>query len=125
MASHKAQAGQAAEELARRFLESHGLKYLKRNVRFPVGEIDLMMEDMRHLVFVEVRYRRQNNFGSGAETVNRTKQAKCVRAALYYLQRHPQDAHRPMRFDVVSIEGDLQSGSANIDWIKNAFTAQE
>ncbi len=125
MVPNKTQVGQAAEQLARRYLESQGMKYLQQNLRYPVGEIDLLMEDTEYVVFVEVRYRRQTRFGSGAETVNYTKRQKLIKAALYYLQQHPQMARLPMRFDVISIAGELNQDSAKIDWLKNAFTIQE
>lgn len=111
--------GQQAEELACHYLSKQGLKTLCRNFRSPRGELDVVMEDGETIVFVEVRYRKQNRFGSGAESVNHTKQAKLVATALYYLQQHPKYYNRPTRFDVVSITSQIQQ--PGIDWIKDAF----
>ncbi len=113
--------GQETESLACRYLLAQGLCLLERNFSVPQGEIDLIMEDRQSLVFVEVRYRRNDNFGSGAETVTRSKQKKLLAAAARYLQRNPLQAERPARFDVVSIS--LKNNQPSINWIKNAFLA--
>ena len=111
--------GQQAEEMACHYLSEQGLKVLCRNFRSPRGELDVIMEDGDIIAFVEVRYRKQTRFGSGAESVNHTKQAKLIATALYYLQKHPKYNNRPTRFDVVSITQPMQQ--AGIDWIKDAF----
>ncbi|HHM04592.1 MAG TPA: YraN family protein, partial [Gammaproteobacteria bacterium] len=63
------QRGRRAEEDAHRYLCERGLTPVMRNFRCRVGEIDLIMRDGRHLVFVEVRYRRRSDFGDGADSV--------------------------------------------------------
>lgn len=110
--------GSRAEELVCRFLLRQGLRLLARNYRCRRGEIDLIMQDAGNLVFVEVRYRRQNRYGSGLESVDHNKQRRISLCAAHYLQHHPQQARRPARFDVVAVGPDQ-----NIDWIRNAFYA--
>ena len=78
--------GSAAEDAAKTHLEQRGLKLLEQNFRCRRGEIDLIMQDGTGLVFIEVRYRRQNRFGSALESVTPAKQARVVAAARYYLQ---------------------------------------
>ncbi len=78
------------------------------------------MNDADSVVFVEVRYRRQARFGSGAESIDRRKQAKIAACAQIYLQTHPKMAARPCRFDVVSISGD--TGDPAVEWIQDAFS---
>ncbi len=77
------------------------------------------MEDGDIIVFVEVRYRKNTRFGSGAESITHAKQAKLIATALYYLQKHPKYHNRPTRFDVISITNQIQQNG--IDWIKDAF----
>lgn len=116
--------GEHTENLACRFLEDKGFKLLKRNYHCRFGEIDLIMQDNDTLVFVEVRYRRNNDFGSGAETVTPSKQAKLVKTASVYLQQHAKLSQYPARFDVVSITGSVETSNIKdieFDWIKNAF----
>lgn len=111
--------GHDAENIACHYLTRQGLKILCRNFHCPRGEIDAVMKDGETLVFVEVRYRKHTRFGSGAESVTHTKQAKLIATALYYLQKHPKYSNRPCRFDVVSIT--QQPQQPDIDWIKDAF----
>ena len=108
--------GSHAEGLACRFLLSQGLRLVARNYRCRRGEIDLILHDAGNLVFVEVRYRRQDRFGSGLESVDRHKQRRISQCSAHYLQQHPQQASRPARFDVVAVGPD-----GRIDWIRNAF----
>lgn len=111
--------GAEAEELACRHLQQQGLYLVERNYRCQRGEIDLIMRDGASMVFVEVRYRRSTRFGSGAESIDRRKQAKLAAAALHYLQSHRDAAKCPARFDVVSITSN--GNRYEIDWIRNAF----
>jgi len=114
--------GKQTEALACDYLQAQGLRLLERNFLVPQGEIDLIMEDRQSLIFVEVRFRRNNHFGSGAETVTQSKQRKLLTAAASYLQRNPQQAERPARFDVVSMV--MENSRYSINWIKNAFQAR-
>lgn len=109
------------EALAEHYLKSQGLKLLSRNFYARFSEIDLVMLDHNELVFIEVKYRRTTDFGSGAEFVTRSKQLKLIRAASYYLLRHPQYSGLPARFDVVAFTG---TGSRlHPEWIQCAFDA--
>ncbi len=108
--------GNDAEQQACKHLESHGLKLLKKNFSTKAGEVDLIMRDDEALVFVEVRYRKNADFGGAAASVTLKKQQRIIKAALAYQQKNnPQSS---MRFDVVAIEGD----NRELDWIQNAFS---
>ena len=107
--------GDKAEQQACKHLQSQGLKLLEKNFSTKAGEVDLIMRDGETLVFVEVRYRKNTDFGGAAASVTTKKQQRIIKAALAYQQKHmPQSS---MRFDVVAIEGD----NGNIDWIVSAF----
>lgn len=80
-----------------------------------MGEIDLVMEDEATLVFVEVRFRKNNAFGSAAETITAAKQNKVRLAAQHYLLNRNIGESRPMRFDIVGID------DREIQWLQNAF----
>jgi putative endonuclease len=112
--------GRDAETLACNFLRARGLALVERNYRSRFGEIDLIMDDRDCLIFVEVRYRRQAGYGSGAESVDPRKQARLIACARHYLMRHPLAARRPCRFDVVAIGGGARPA---IEWIADAFAA--
>ena len=113
--------GREAEARAWQYLQERGLRLLQRNYRSRRGEIDLVLQDRDSLVFVEVRYRRQPRFGSGAESVDRHKQSRLIACAQHYLQTNPGMARQPCRFDVVSVSGSDEP----IEWIRNAFGAGE
>lgn len=114
--------GKAAETQACRFLVNQGLELIARNYRCRSGEIDLIMRDGQSTVFVEVRYRGNTHFASGAETIDRRKQSKLSATAMHYLQSHPDAAAYPARFDVVAI--DVKRGDGRLEWICNAFDVE-
>ena len=116
--------GQYTESLACRYLENKGFNLIEKNFNCKVGEIDLVMLDNNTLVFVEVRYRKNNNFGSAAESITASKQSKLIKTASLYLQQHVKFNQYPARFDVVSITGFIETedlNKINFDWIENAF----
>lgn len=115
--------GAAVEDAARRHLLQAGLEDIARNVHSRVGELDLVMRDGECIVFVEVRYRAHAGFGGGADSVDRWKRRKLVRAAQVFLQRVPRLAHAPCRFDVIDATGDPEH--PELRWIRTAFRADE
>ena len=116
-------AGENAEQAACDFLQAKQFKLIERNVRYPFGEIDLLMQDGKELVFVEVRFRRTQSFGGGAASVTASKQQKMSNAAQAWLSSHPQWANAGCRFDVVAI--DWHQNGFRCDWIKSAFTLDD
>ena len=105
------------EKRACQFLQQQGYQLIEKNYRTKMGEIDLIMRDRKTLVFVEVRYRKQQSHGSGAETVTHTKQQRLRKAAEHYLQRQFGNQPPDCRFDVVSVSGE----DWQMEWIQNAF----
>ncbi len=117
--------GQNAEDIALRFLQKKGMQLVERNYRCKLGEIDLIMQQDSELVFVEVRYRKRTNFGSGAESVDFRKQQKILRSAEHFLQNHARYRSNPCRIDVISITNPAKhaGSTVEIDWIPNAIQA--
>jgi putative endonuclease len=111
--------GRAAEDLALAFLQEKGLTLAARNHRCRFGEIDLVMHDGACLVFVEVRARASEAHGGALASIGVAKQRRITAAARHYLMRHPREAVRPARFDVVAISGAASENS--IQWIRAAF----
>lgn len=112
--------GQRAEQLACRYLQAQGLRLAQCNYRCRRGEIDLIMEDGESLVFVEVRYRRNEHFGSAVDSVTFAKQTRLIAAAQHYLQQTKGAQNRPCRFDVVGITAE-QEKINDIIWLQDAF----
>lgn len=110
------QRGENAEQQACDFLISQGLTLIERNFRCYYGELDLIMQDGKTRVIVEVRYRKNAKFGSALESVTKAKQTKLIHATEIYLNSLKSDELLPIRFDVVGILGD-----GELQWVKNAF----
>ena len=112
--------GRLAENHALSLLEKAGLKIMERNYHSRFGEIDLVMEEGSTVVFVEVRYRSSDRFGSAQESVNRQKQQRIILTANCFLR--DRRLRRPARFDVVALSPGPTGFSMN--WIKGAFQAE-
>ncbi|MEH2920710.1 YraN family protein [Samsonia erythrinae] len=111
--------GAGYEQRARRYLERAGLTFTAANVALRGGELDLIMRDHQVWVFVEVRYRRNADFGDAAASITRRKQQRLLHAAAVWLaQRGASFDTVDCRFDVLAITGN------RFDWLPNAFTAQ-
>lgn len=100
--------GSIYEQKARAYLESQGLKFVAANQQFKCGELDLVMLEGDTLVFVEVRQRKSNRFGSAVESIDYRKQQKWLNAAnMWLLTKRKQSLDTAKcRFDVVAFEGD-------------------
>jgi putative endonuclease len=92
---------------------------IAQNYRSSFGEIDLIMMENRHLVFVEVRYRLNDLFGGAALSVDHRKQAKIRRTAESFLQSNESMNYTGCRFDVVAVSGNPPD--LHIEWIVDAF----
>lgn len=112
--------GFLGERRAEEYLKSLGYTTLERNYRAERAEIDLIMRDNDTTVFVEVKLRSTDKFGSGAEAVTLAKQRSIIRCSLSYIAANSL-MDTSLRFDVVEI-GD-PSTEANIRHIIAAFTA--
>jgi putative endonuclease len=110
--------GISGEALAEDHLRGLGYRIADRDVRTPLGQLDLVAIDGPALVFLEVKTRTGHGFGLPQEAVDARKIRKLRQLALYYLKIHP---HRgPIRFDVIGItmhNGRLQ----RVDHVKNAI----
>ncbi|KXF80068.1 YraN family protein [Enterovibrio coralii] len=114
----KKQSGDHYEQQACRYLKRQGLSFIEKNVRFTLGELDLVMRDGNCLVFVEVKYRKSLHFGGAALSVTPQKQQKMLKSAYLWLSKQGLSATQTeFRFDVVAFEGDVKS----VNWIKNIF----
>lgn len=109
--------GKAAEELACHYLKQNGLRLIEKNFHSRFGEIDLIMQHDNTLVFIEVRYRKNQDFGGAKASITPRKQSKIRKTALYYMQKKGREFNA--RFDVVAMTGENQSLA--YEWIQNAF----
>lgn len=101
----KKQLGNRGEDIAAAYLQKQGYQILKRNFRTKFGEIDIICRQACTIVFVEVKTRLNNKFGSPEESVTKTKQDHIRRTALTYLQTNTR-SFQEIRFDVIGIKMD-------------------
>lgn len=111
--------GDEGEGRAEAYLRQRGFRILGRNVRTPLGELDLVADDQGVLVFVEVKRRRTGTFGGAIEAVDARKRAKLIQLAAQYLAQH-RIRNRACRFDVVLLQDDVTTTEA-VQHIANAF----
>ena len=105
--------GAAAEDAAWAFLQAQGCTLIARNWHCPYGEIDLIVQQGQHILFIEVKYRKNHAFGGAAYSINPSKLSKITRSAEYYLQQHHLN-NIPCRIDAVL----LQANTAPV-WLPN------
>ncbi|MDM8525709.1 YraN family protein [Desulfococcaceae bacterium HSG8] len=110
--------GKKGESLAAEHLARNGYRILKRNHRAKTGEIDIIAKEGDTVVFVEVKSRSSDHFGSPKGAVTLKKQKKISITALEYLKTTNQSSSKA-RFDVVAIRS--EKGDFNVEIIKNAF----
>ncbi len=118
MTGEAARTGAWAEAEAAGYLQQQGLRLLARNFRCRAGELDLIMADGTILVFVEVRCRRSQRFGSALDSVTVAKRRRLLAAARAFLSRHAGPAGA-CRFDVVSVT--KRNYGPDFLWVKDAF----
>lgn len=114
-------AGKIAEDIAAQYLSNKGLKLISRNFHCRFGEIDLIGLDKEILTFIEVRYRKSEQYLAVVETIDEHKCRKIIISSEYYLSKHKSYRSHQCRYDVIAITGELNKPV--IEWIKNAFQA--
>ncbi len=114
--------GATGERLAENFLKKKGYRIVGKNIRSPFGEIDLVAEERRTLVFVEVKTRSGNEFGFPEEAVIQKKQKRLARLASWYVMTRRKTG-AACRFDILAVE--LAGGEFNFRLIQNAFECEE
>jgi putative endonuclease len=110
--------GKEGERIAEAYLKKKGYKIVERNFRCALGELDLIVLDRRVLVFVEVKTRTGDGFGTPFEAVEFRKQQKMIQAAQYFIAQKGLQ-QRDSRFDVVGIS--CLGREPMVEHIENAF----
>lgn len=107
------------EEVAEKYLVSKGYSIIKKNFVFGKGEIDIIAKDGEYLVFVEVKTRRNYDFGEPEYAITKSKQRqlKKIAEAYFYVNGIQEQL---CRFDVITIVGEREE-DMKINHIINAF----
>jgi len=111
---HKKILGKRGEALAEKYLKKQGFSLIKRNYATPFGEADLIVKKGEEVVFVEVKTRSGDGYGSPAEGVTKAKQARYKKIAAYYISGLEEEV--AVRFDVVEV-----FDGGRVEHIEDAF----
>ena len=115
--------GELGETLAREMLEGKGFRIIHKNYRCRIGEIDIICERGKLLVFCEVKCRQSLVFGIPAEAVDAKKIRHIRRVASWYLSYkmliNRLYSDHDMRFDVVEVV--FVNGEYELNHVENAF----
>ncbi|QLB12841.1 putative endonuclease [Bisgaardia hudsonensis] len=108
--------GASFEYQARLFLEKQGLTFIAANQHFKCGELDLIMKDQATIVFVEVRQRKNDDFGTAIESVDYRKQTKWLNTASAWLSQYDLSLEdTDCRFDLVA----FGASDNDVEWLPN------
>ena len=119
MISSNRSVGLWGEAVASEYLANNGYSILERNARTPHGEIDLVARQGIVTVFVEVKTRTSNRFGTPEAAITKKKRAHMVAASQAYLQTHPE-LDGDWRLDVIAIERDRNNTVTSLIHFENA-----
>lgn len=105
------------EELAAAYLREKGYVILDRDWHSKHRDIDIIARQGDLIVFIEVKTRRNREFGDPLQAINYKKQRNLLRAINHYI--HYRKIDNPWRFDVITIVGELGSEMPEINHIED------
>lgn len=118
-------AGKKGEDLATAFLEKKGYGIVERNFRTRNGEIDIVAIDPstgsgqdQTLVFIEVKTREGNAFGTPLEAITYFKLKFLIRTATFYSASHPR-LPKGLRIDAIAVSLGPSGEMLDIEHVKN------
>lgn len=109
--------GKRGEEIAAEFLKKQGVDIIEKNYHTKFGEIDLIGFDKSTIIFIEVKLRNNDNFGTPVEAITQTKLKRIYKSALWYISMHKNNYD--YRFDVIAIRKDNINRCYYLEWFKN------
>lgn len=117
--------GWVGEQFACDYLKSQGKEIITRNYHSRYGEIDIIASDDKYILFIEVKTRAANSYGTPAEAVSKGKTQKIIKTAFDYISKNPTKLQP--RFDVMEIVT-AKTGmfeDVKINHIENAFMLED
>lgn len=120
MTMNRKNTGFYGEEVAAQALAKRGYRLLTRNFCIHGGEIDLIMAKGEELVFVEVKTRRNDRFGSPLESITMQKKSRMIKAAKVYLSGKEQKNY-DVRFFAVAVYLDQKDRVEKTEIVEDIF----
>lgn len=116
MAKHN-ELGKAGEDAAVAYLESQDYLIRHRNWRRGHLELDIVAAKSNELIVIEVKTRRDTEFGSPEEAIDKQKIRRTILATDAYMKFFQID--ESVRFDIITVVG--KPGDFNIEHLEDAF----
>lgn len=94
--------GSMGEQLAEKYLVSKNYYILAKNYHSKFGDIDIIASDGSSIVFIEVKTRTQNQYGTALEAITKNKLENIIKTSHLYLEQRNMHGH-PYRYDAIEI----------------------
>ncbi len=107
--------GRFGEKLAEKYLVKNNYKIVEKNFRCKFGEIDIVAFYKKELIFIEVKTRTNNKYGTGINSIDKNKEKHLYKTAEYYL--YNKKINIGIRIDAIEIT--LNKGLVSIKHYKN------
>lgn len=111
--------GKEGEDIATEFLQKNGYKILDRNFCAKQGEIDIIAKEKEEYVFIEVKTRKNKDYGEPIDAIDKNKIKHLKKAISYYLYINKLE-NKFIRIDVIEIK--YIKNKIYINHIKQAIT---
>lgn len=113
------QRGKLGELYVCEYLKKHGYQIVETNYSSRFGEVDIIAENDKFIIFVEVKTRTKSSFTGGFESITRSKIKKFAKTAVMYLTKN-KTSKQP-RIDCAQvIVSEKNNGLIDISYIENA-----
>ena len=95
--------GRRAEDAAVEFLKISGHKIIARNARSRFYELDIITVSQGYVVLIEVKYRKNQNYGGGLEAISQDKSKRLSNGFNAWLCEHQEFSDFQPRIDLISV----------------------
>lgn len=120
MKCYNKEIGSYGETLSINYLIRNGYFILDKNYRNRLGEIDIICKKDDILVFIEVKSRYTNTYGSPIESVTYYKQKQIIKISKLYITLKKY-TNINIRYDVIEVVFNNKNQLFNINHISDAF----
>ncbi|MBL4694888.1 YraN family protein [Candidatus Gracilibacteria bacterium] len=118
---HNQKVGKIGEQYAERFLNAQGYQVITTNFRSAYGEIDIISMHKNTLIFVEVKTRTNDDFGTPQESISYLKLQKIFKTALHFLNTANKTKLANWRIDAIAVKLNKSLALHDIEHFKNIF----
>lgn len=116
--------GYLGENYAAHYLHSKGCEILENNFAMYGGEIDLIARKSDTIIFVEVKTRTGNQFGTGGDNINFWKKKHLLTAAMDYLHKNSVE-RSDFRIDLIEVNLNGNGEVASIEHLEDIMNKYE